>query len=89
MYLYGDADILGKAESLVNNPVSEAALKNLQEVYGFMKTHGVHRKVIFDLSEARGFDYHTGVFFEAFVPEGGQFIGCGGRYDSLIGSFGD
>ncbi len=89
MYLYGDEDILGKAENLVDNPVSEDALKNLQEVYGFMKTHGVHRKVIFDLSEARGFDYHTGVFFEAFIPEGGRFIGCGGRYDSLIGSFGD
>ncbi|HDH02132.1 MAG TPA: ATP phosphoribosyltransferase regulatory subunit, partial [Nitrospirae bacterium] len=89
MYLYGDEAILGRAENLVSNPVSEAALKNLQEVYGFMKTHGVHRKVIFDLSEARGFDYHTGVFFEAFIPEGGLFIGCGGRYDSLIGSFGD
>ncbi|VAX29777.1 ATP phosphoribosyltransferase regulatory subunit [hydrothermal vent metagenome] len=89
MYLYGDEGILGKAEALVSNPVSEAALKNLQEVYGFMKTHGVHRKVIFDLSEARGFDYHTGVFFEAFIPEKGLLIGCGGRYDSLVGSFGN
>ncbi|GMT47408.1 MAG: ATP phosphoribosyltransferase regulatory subunit [bacterium] len=89
MYLYGDEGILGKAEALVSNPVSEAALKNLQKVYGFMKTHGVHRKVIFDLSEARGFDYHTGVFFEAFIPEKGLLIGCGGRYDSLVGSFGN
>lgn len=89
MHLYGDEGILRKAETLVGNPVSEAALKNLQEVYGFMKTHGVHRKVIFDLSEARGFDYHTGVFFEAFIPEEGLLIGRGGRYDSLIGSFGN
>jgi len=89
MYLYGDEGILVRAEGLVDNPVSEAALKNLREVYGFLKTHGVHRKVIFDLSEAKGFDYHTGVFFEAFVPDKGVLIGCGGRYDSLVGSFGD
>lgn len=89
MYLYGDEGILDKAESLVDNPVSEAALRNLREVYGFTKTHGVHGKVIFDLSEARGFDYHTGVFFEAFVPDRGLLIGCGGRYDTLVGSFGE
>ncbi|NOZ24672.1 MAG: ATP phosphoribosyltransferase regulatory subunit [Nitrospirae bacterium] len=89
MYLYGDEEILGKAEGLVDNPVSEAALRNLREVYGFMKTHGIHGNVVFDLSEAMGFDYHTGVFFEAFAPDEGVLIGCGGRYDSLVGSFGE
>ncbi len=89
MYLYGGEEVLKKAEGLIDNPLSEGALKNLREVCRLMKSYGVRGKVMFDLSEARGFDYHTGVFFEAFVPEGGVLIGCGGRYDSLVGTFGE
>jgi len=45
---------------------------------------GVH----FDLAELRGFHYHTGVVFAAFVPQLGQEIARGGRYDAIGRNFG-
>jgi ATP phosphoribosyltransferase regulatory subunit len=37
----------------------------------------------FDLAELRGYHYHTGAVFAAFVPGRGQSIAQGGRYDDI------
>ncbi|MGF1613213.1 MAG: ATP phosphoribosyltransferase regulatory subunit [Gammaproteobacteria bacterium] len=42
----------------------------------------------FDLAELRGYGYHTGVVFSAFVAEHGQEIARGGRYDDIGKVFG-
>lgn len=42
----------------------------------------------FDLGELRGYHYHTGVVFAAFVPGIGQSIAQGGRYDDIGADFG-
>ncbi len=42
----------------------------------------------FDLAELRGYHYHTGVVFAAFVPGLGQEIARGGRYDDIGQRFG-
>lgn len=42
----------------------------------------------FDLSELRGYHYHTGVVFAAFVPGLGQEVARGGRYDDIGAAFG-
>ena len=42
----------------------------------------------FDLGELRGYHYHTGVVFAAFVPGTGQSIAQGGRYDNIGADFG-
>ena len=42
----------------------------------------------FDLGELRGYHYHTGAVFAAFVPGIGQSIAQGGRYDDVGGNFG-
>ena len=44
--------------------------------------------VSFDLAELRGYHYHTGVVFAAFVPEVGREIARGGRYDNIGEVFG-
>ncbi len=87
--LFGEEDKIAEASSLVDNEISERAIKNLTDVYSFLKTYGVAENIIFDFGEARGFDYHTGVFFEIFLPEFGYEIGSGGRYDNLVGNFGE
>jgi len=33
-------------------------------------------------------DYYTGLYFECYVPEVGYILGSGGRYDNLVGAFG-
>jgi len=45
-------------------------------------------KVHFDLSELQGYHYKTGVVFAAFVPQLGQAIARGGRYDDIGKVFG-
>lgn len=44
--------------------------------------------VHFDLAELRGYHFHTGVVFAAFVPGSGKEIARGGRYDEIGGVFG-
>jgi len=44
--------------------------------------------VHFDLAELRGYHFHTGVVFAAFVPGSGKEIARGGRYDAIGGIFG-
>ncbi len=45
-------------------------------------------KVHFDLSELHGYHYKTGVVFATFVPQLGQAIARGGRYDDIGKVFG-
>lgn len=42
----------------------------------------------FDLAEARGYSYHTGIVFAAYVAKHGDAIAKGGRYDNLGRAFG-
>jgi ATP phosphoribosyltransferase regulatory subunit len=44
--------------------------------------------VHFDLAELRGYHFHTGVVFAAFVPGSGKEIARGGRYDDIGRVFG-
>lgn len=44
--------------------------------------------VHFDLAELRGYHFHTGVVFAAFVPGSGKEIARGGRYDEIGRVFG-
>ncbi|HUO65812.1 MAG TPA: ATP phosphoribosyltransferase regulatory subunit [Terriglobales bacterium] len=86
--LYGRADVLDRAERLVKNPRSEAALKNLAEVYRLLTVYGLADSVLLDLGEVSGFDYYSGVHFEAYVSGLGASLAGGGRYDHMLARFG-
>jgi ATP phosphoribosyltransferase regulatory subunit len=87
--LFGGEEVLTAASRLVNNQRSEQALTNLQTVYDMLKVYGLESFVLLDLSEIRGFDYYTGIVFEGFTANLGYEICGGGRYDHLIGRFGE
>jgi len=87
--LFGGEEVLTAASRLVNNQRSEQALTNLQMVYDMLKVYGLESFVLLDLSEIRGFDYYTGIVFEGFTANLGYEICGGGRYDHLIGRFGE
>src|SRR6202011_5323615 len=55
--LYGRGDVLERAERLVKNARSEAALANLAEVYRFLPAYGRPGPVLLALSEVRGFGW--------------------------------
>ena len=49
----------------------------------------VAERVIFDLGLVRSLGYYTGAIFQVYDPAHGVPIGNGGRYDELLGAFGD
>src|SRR5262247_3677517 len=86
--LYGRGDVLDRAERLVKSARSEAALRNLAEVYRLLRAYGLADSVLLDLGEVRGFDYYSGVHFEAYVSGLGAPLAGGGRYDHMLARFG-
>ena len=86
--LYGKEDVLYRAYELFENEKSQNAVKKLKEMFSILKSYGFEKKVIFDLSEKRGMEYHTGVTFEVFHPLSGFSLGIGGRYNELLSKFG-
>lgn len=88
--LNGEADILGKARQLLAGTHTdvERAIRDLQSLADDLFRQYPSLPVHFDLSELRGYHYHTGVVFAAFVPGRGKEIARGGRYDNIGEHFG-
>lgn len=88
--LYGDENVIDKAQALAPNKECKDALGNLREVLGLLDSYGVDRDLVqVDLGELAGFRYHTGIVFAGFVSGAGKAVLKGGRYDGLVGGFGD
>lgn len=86
--LHGREDMLNEAYRLVNNGTSRAALDNLADIYKLLKDYGVDQYVNFDLGIIRDLDYYTGMVFEGYTPGLGFPLCGGGRYDTMLESFG-
>ncbi len=87
--LNGDRSVLQEAKTLLADADRGvmAALEQLQAIADAVAdADGV--SFHFDLAELRGYHYHTGVVFSAFVPGEGQAIAQGGRYDDIGRVFG-
>jgi len=88
--LNGGEEVLDEADSLFAAAGEEvrAALASLRQVAGLLKRAISSISVHYDLAELRGYHYHTGVVFAAYVPGHGQAIAQGGRYDDIGMVFG-
>ncbi|MGW8311801.1 MAG: ATP phosphoribosyltransferase regulatory subunit [Desulfuromonadales bacterium] len=86
--LYGGREILNQARQSVTNPVSQAALDNLEKILEVLTVYGVEEHLTLDLGEMRGFDYHSGLVFQGFLAGFGREVCSGGRYDGLMGRYG-
>ena len=87
--LSGD-DALARASMVLadaDRPVLDA-LTELAGVARSVERHLPGVPVHFDLSELRGYHYHSGVVFAAFAPGLGKEIALGGRYDNIGKVFG-
>lgn len=75
--------ILLKANDDVKNALAdlEAIADKLTRIFPMLP-------ISFDLAELRGYHYHTGIVFAAFVPSVGREIARGGRYDNIGAVFG-
>jgi ATP phosphoribosyltransferase regulatory subunit len=86
--LRGGPEVLDRAVQLGGNDVRQAT-QRLRDVADGVKASGLADRVIFDLGLVRDLGYYTGAIFEVYDPALGHVIGAGGRYDDLIGRFGD
>lgn len=90
--LNGGRDVLDKAKALLTNvdgaDTIAKALADLQGIADKLRRDFPALTVSFDLAELRGYHYHTGMVFAAFVPALGKEIARGGRYDNIGEVFG-
>ncbi|HCB13730.1 MAG TPA: ATP phosphoribosyltransferase regulatory subunit [Gammaproteobacteria bacterium] len=65
-----------------------SALATLRQLVEALRQRWPGLPVHIDLAELRGYHYHTGVLFSAYVPGQGQAVAQGGRYDEIGQVFG-
>tara|TARA_R110000787_G_scaffold61923_5_gene140201 strand:- start:11440 stop:12621 length:1182 start_codon:yes stop_codon:yes gene_type:complete len=88
--LAGDASVLDRAREVFAEAPAEVelALDELQAVVSALSESFPDLGLYLDLSELRGYHYHTGIVFAAYDQGLGQAIGNGGRYDHVGKGFG-
>jgi len=86
--LNGDKTVLAKARELFKFANAQKALDDLDAISKALARYFPSLSISFDLAELRGYHYHTGVVFAAFVPSIGKEIARGGRYDNIGAIFG-
>lgn len=86
--LFGDISTLDKAEKLTNVHGALESIGYLRQLYTLLSFAGRGDRVRFDLGLINRMDYYTGVVFKGYVRGAGRDVLVGGRYDKLLGSFG-
>ena len=78
--LYGDASVLEDARArLPNLPAISRALDDL----AFLAHQANGAELMIDLADLRGYAYHSGVMFSAYVDGVPNAVARGGRYDDV------
>ncbi len=76
-------------EELRENLKDTEGIEELQQLMKLMETAGYKNYLQFDISIVRGLSYYTGAVFEVNSPEKQHRAICGGgRYDSLLSTYG-
>jgi ATP phosphoribosyltransferase regulatory subunit len=89
--LCGGSDIINKAQQVLKKAgtaVSDA-LQHLQKVSILIKESFPNLQLHIDLAEMRGYAYHTGIMYTAYLLGRGESIAQGGRYDGIGEAFGN
>ncbi|MBK8962606.1 MAG: ATP phosphoribosyltransferase regulatory subunit [Candidatus Competibacteraceae bacterium] len=88
--LNGGLEVLAEAEALLAGAGAQvgAALETLRRLVAALRRYRPELPIHIDLAELRGYHYHTGVLFSAYVPGQGQAVAQGGRYDEIGQVFG-
>jgi len=88
--LNGGEEVFEQAADVFKNADASVldAIKNLQDIAQQFKAKNSDISLHYDLSELRGYNYHTGVIFAAYASGQGEAIAQGGRYDDIGKDFG-
>lgn len=87
--LRGGADVIEGALAAADNDESRAAAADIAAIYEQLQAHGVAEFVQVDFGMIKDLDYYTGMVLEGYADGIGFPVCTGGRYDNLIGRFGE
>jgi len=88
--LAGDVSVLTQAKALLGGlaPDIDEALQSLHTLADALTASHAGASLYFDLTELRGYHYHTGLVFAAYAPGARSELAKGGRYDHVGEAFG-
>ena len=88
--LNGDVDVIDAARQQLAKAEQSVldALDNLAGIAAELQRLTPTTRLFIDLAELRGYHYHNGVMFSAYITGQGQAIAWGGRYDNIGADFG-
>jgi len=86
----GGIEALADAKQILAGapPALQQALGQLERVADMLGKRFPEVSFGFDFCELRGYNYHTGLVFSAYVPGHDDAVGKGGRYDAIGSDFG-
>jgi ATP phosphoribosyltransferase regulatory subunit len=89
--LNGDISVIDEARQRYRDAGADvmASLDYMYQVVQSLQRKYPHTLINCDLSELRGYSYHTGLVFAAFLPGQGSEIARGGRYNDVGKVFGN
>ena len=83
------AEVLANAKKLLpKHPAVDQALADLDRLASAAASLSDQLELSIDLADLRGYQYHSGVMFAAYVDQFPQPIARGGRYDHVGQAFG-
>lgn len=87
-WLFGDNTILEKGKLLTYDKQILREINYLEKIYNDLKEIGFEKYISFDLGIAPRVNYYSGIVFRAYATGVGNYILHGGRYDTLMKSYG-
>ncbi len=86
--LFGSGEVLDKAKELFSYDELLGDLAEFRQTYEQLCRIASRDRITVDLGLVSKADYYTGIIFRGYIEEYGQAVISGGRYDTLIDSFG-
>jgi len=81
--------LLTRAQQLAPGEAASSALQRLLAALDRLQARNLGAELEVDLGEVRGLGYYTGLVFNLYAAGAPRAVGGGGRYDTLLGRFGD
>ncbi len=86
--LFGGPEVLTQAKGLCGDSQASEVLEYLETLYQVLEQAGLSGRVQFDLGLIHTIEYYTGMVFRGYSRGAASNVLSGGRYDKLIGRFG-
>ncbi|WP_416825716.1 ATP phosphoribosyltransferase regulatory subunit [Ectobacillus polymachus] len=87
--LFGGMEVIEEAERLATNKEMKEAIVRVRQIYETIERLGYSNYITVDLGMIQNLQYYTGVIFRGYANDIGTEILSGGRYDDLMGHFGE